>query len=297
MGIFAYGTWQQVAYAPVLAAGLAIIGMGMGCTFMTLSAAAVQTLKTEQVARGSTLINVSQRLGGSIGTALTSVILTNQFNRSPNVAAANKLAALHDEATKRGVPVPRSAMPPHALSPDFVHNVMHDLSHAYTVVFLTVAVLVALTYIPAVFLPKRPVQEAAGPTAAPAADIAEHRPRVGTARVDPAGWQRDAGAGPGSGPVFRQYTLPPAVGWRARFTGTGEPGASFDGAGRVDAAEQQRWVGTYRVDRQGWEQPGAGPVYRQSAPLPAVGWRARFRGIREAVAGMGRVGAIHDGRA
>jgi MFS transporter, DHA2 family, multidrug resistance protein len=346
MGIFAYGTWKQVAYAPVLAAGLAIIGMGMGCTFMTLSAAAVQTLKPEQVARGSTLINVTQRLGGSIGTALTSVILTNQFNRSPNVAAANKLVALHDEATKRGVPVPRSAIPPQAQLPDFVHNVTHDLSHSYTLVFLTVAVLVALTYIPAVLLPRRPVQEAAGQTAAPASAISEHQPRVGTTRVDPAGWQRHTGVGPGSAPVDAEYALLPAVGWRARFTGTSEvdtaeqqrwigtirvgrqgweqPGAgrggapvyreyalppavgwrtvngngngdaraSFDGAGSADTAQQQRWIGTYRVDRQGWEQPGAGPVYRQSSLLPAVGWRARFRGIREAVAGMGRVARV-----
>src|ERR1700737_1187201 len=183
-------------------------------------------------------------------------------------------------------------MRPQALSPDFVHNVMHDLSHAYTVVFLTVAVLVALTYIPAVFLPKRAVQEAAGQTAAPAADIAEHRPRIGTARVDPTGWQRHAGAGPGSGPVFRQYTLPPPVGWRARFPGTGGPSASFDGAGRVDAAEQ-RWIGTIWVDGQGWQQPGARsgglPQYREYALPRAVGWRARFRGIHEAVAGMGRV--------
>jgi len=215
------------------------------------------------------------------------VILTNQFNRSPNLAAANKLAALHDEATRRGVPVPRSAMPPQALLPDFVHNVTHDLSHSYTLVFLTVAVLVAFSYIPAVLLPRRPVQEAAGQTAAPASAISEHQPRVGTSRVDPAGWRRHAGVGPGSAPVDAEYALPPAVGWRARFTGTSE----------VDTAERQRWIGTYRVDRQGWGQPGAGPVYRQSALLPAVGWRARFRGIREAVAGMGRVGAFHDRRA
>jgi hypothetical protein len=209
----------------------------------------------------------------------------------------NNLAALHDEATKRGVPVPRSAIPPQALLPDFVHNVTHDLSHSYTLVFLTVAVLVALTYIPAVLLPRRPVEEAAGQSAAPASAISEHQPRVGTIRVDRQGWEQP-GAGPGGAPVYREYALPPAVGWRTvNGNGNGDARASFDGAGSADTAQQQRWIGTYRVDRQGWEQPGAGPVYRQSAPLPAVGWRARFRGIREAVAGMGRVGAIHDGRA
>jgi MFS family permease len=300
MALFAYGTWQQVAYAPVLLISLAIIGMGMGCTFMPLSAAAVQTLKPQQVARGSTLINVNQRLGGSIGTALTSVILTGQFNGSANVAAANKLVALNDQVVKRGAPVPRSAMPPQALPPDFAHTVMRDLSHSYTVVFLTVAAIVALTYIPAVFLPKRPVQEAAGRTAAPGADISERLPRVATTRVDRQGWE-PPGVGPGTAPVLRQYALPPAVGWRARFRGTGEAGAGFNGAETVGTAEQQHGIGTIWVDGQGWQQPGAGsggaPLYREYALPPAVGWRTvNGNGTGEAVAGMGRVGAFHDGR-
>ena len=285
MALFAYGTWQQVAYAPVLLISLAIIGMGMGCTFMPLSAAAVQTLKPQQVARGSTLINVNQRLGGSIGTALTSVILTSQFNGSANVAAANKLASLNDQAVKRGAPVPRSAMPPQALPPDFAHTVMRDLSHSYTVVFLTVAAIVALTYIPAVFLPKRPLQAAAGRTAAPGADTSEHLPRVATTRVDRQGWE-PPGARPSTAPVLRQYAPSPAVGWRARFRGT---------------AEQQRWTGTIWVDGQSWQQPGAAsggaPLYREYALAPAVGWRTvNGNGTGEAVAGMGRVGAFHDGR-
>lgn len=285
MALFGYGTWQQVAYAPVLLISLAIIGMGMGCTFMPLSAAAVQTLKPQQVARGSTLINVNQRLGGSIGTALTSVILTSQFNGSANVAAANKLAALNDQAVKRAAHVPRSVMPPQALPPDFAHTVMRDLSHSYTVVFLTVAAIVALTYIPAVFLPKRPVQEAAGRTAARGADISKHLPRIATTRVDRQGWE-PTGVGPGTAPVLRQYALPPAVGWRARFRGT---------------AEQQRWIGTIWVDGQGWRRPGAGsggaPLYREYALPPAVGWRTvNGNGTGEAVAGMGQVGAFHDGR-
>jgi hypothetical protein len=35
-------------------------------------------------------------------------------------------------------------------------NVSHDLSHAYCFVFVVAVVLVALTYIPAAFLPKKP---------------------------------------------------------------------------------------------------------------------------------------------
>jgi hypothetical protein len=36
-------------------------------------------------------------------------------------------------------------------------NVLHDLSHAYTAVFVVAAVLAMLAVIPAAFLPKRPV--------------------------------------------------------------------------------------------------------------------------------------------
>ena len=58
MGTFAYGSWHQDAYFPVLVVGLAVFGLGMGCTMMPLLGAAVQTLRPDQVARGSTLIDV-----------------------------------------------------------------------------------------------------------------------------------------------------------------------------------------------------------------------------------------------
>jgi DHA2 family multidrug resistance protein len=37
--------------------------------------------------------------------------------------------------------------------------VAHDLSHAYTMVFIISTLLVALAYLPAAFLPKKPVNE------------------------------------------------------------------------------------------------------------------------------------------
>lgn len=74
----------------------------MGCTMMPLSVASVQALAPHQIARGTTLMSVSHQVGGSMGTALMSMILTNQFNRSPNIVAANKLAALHQKAAAGG---------------------------------------------------------------------------------------------------------------------------------------------------------------------------------------------------
>ena len=157
MAMFAYGVSTQANYLPVLLVGLAMMGMGLGCTTMPLTAAAVQALAPHQIARGSALINVNLHVAGSISTALMSVVLTSQFNNSKNISAANKFEILRQEAARHGVSPNPSAIPRRALAPDFMSNVLHDLSHAYTAVFVVAVVLLALTYVPAAFLPKDPV--------------------------------------------------------------------------------------------------------------------------------------------
>jgi MFS transporter, DHA2 family, multidrug resistance protein len=166
MGTFAYGSWHQDAYFPVLVTGLAVFGLGMGCTMMPLSGAAVQTLHSEQVARGSTLLNVNQRVAGSIGTAVMSVILTSQINRSDALVAAKEAAALQDSARKSGIPVNPAAIPPEVSRPGFAQQVADELSHAYTMVFIVAALLIALAYLPVAFLPKKPVDDGSAGAAA-----------------------------------------------------------------------------------------------------------------------------------
>lgn len=162
LGTFAIGVAGQADYLPTLLIGLAIMGLGMGCTMMPLSVAAVQALAPHQIARGTTLMSVSHQVGGSVGTALMSMILTNQFNRSENIVAANKFAALQQQAAVSGVPVDQSAMPHQTLDAGFWAKVAHDLSHAYTAVFVIAVVLVMFTIIPASFLPKKPASQTLG---------------------------------------------------------------------------------------------------------------------------------------
>jgi MFS family permease len=159
MGTFAYGSWHQADYFPILATGLVVLGLGMGCTMMPVSGAAVQTLRQDQVARGSTLINVNQRVAGSVGTAVMSVILTSQINGSHALSVANKAAALQESAHNRGAPVNPAELPPEVLQPGFAQQVAHDLSHAYTTVFVISAALIALAYLPAAFMPRKPVDQ------------------------------------------------------------------------------------------------------------------------------------------
>lgn len=162
LGAFAFGVARQADYSPTLLVGLAVMGLGMGCTMMPLSVASVQALTVHQIARGTTLISVSHQVGGSIGTALMSMILTNQFNRSGNIAAANQVAALQQNAVRLNVPVDPAAVPRQTLAPDFPAQVLHDLSHAYTAVFVVAVVLVLTTFVPASFLPKAPASQTVG---------------------------------------------------------------------------------------------------------------------------------------
>jgi EmrB/QacA subfamily drug resistance transporter len=162
LGAFAFGVARQSAYVPTLLVGLAVMGLGMGCTMMPLSVASVQALAPHEIARGTTLMSVSHQVGGSMGTALMSMVLTNQFNRSENITTANRLASLQQKSVATGVPIDPSAVPRQSLAPGFAGNVVHDLSHAYTTVFVIAVAMVAVTIIPAAFLPKKPAVQTAG---------------------------------------------------------------------------------------------------------------------------------------
>ncbi len=157
LAIFTWGVAKEAPYSPILLTGLTITGLGVGCTTTPLSAALLQSLAPHQIARGTTLVSVNQQLGGSIGAALMAVILTNQLTSDETLVAAGKVAALQEDAAKRGLSVDPSALPRQALSPDFTSHVMHNLSQVYTLVFVLSVALVAFTIIPAAFLPRKPV--------------------------------------------------------------------------------------------------------------------------------------------
>jgi hypothetical protein len=109
-------------------------------------------LAPQQVARGSTLLSVNQHVGTSASIALMSVILTGQFNRSESITAAEKLGILRGKVGKHGPLVPSH----HEVSADFTIRLMHDLTHAYTLVLGVAIVIVALALAPVAFLPNKP---------------------------------------------------------------------------------------------------------------------------------------------
>ena len=81
----------DTSYVYILGA-LFIMGLGMGGTMMPIMTAALATLTAHNVARGSTLLNITQQVAASIGTALFSVILTNELTDCRFVPAGTALA-------------------------------------------------------------------------------------------------------------------------------------------------------------------------------------------------------------
>jgi EmrB/QacA subfamily drug resistance transporter len=125
-----------------LLGALFVMGLGMGSTMMPIMTSALQTLSDHEIARGSTLMNITQQVSASIGTALFSVILTNGFNAS---AAVGQLRAALEK------PEGLASLP----DPSVVPTALHDMAGSFATSFTVAAVLVALCLVPALLLPRR----------------------------------------------------------------------------------------------------------------------------------------------
>jgi EmrB/QacA subfamily drug resistance transporter len=121
----------------LLGAALFVRGMGMGATMMPAMSAAYQTLTRAAVARATTALNIVQRVGGSIGTAVLAVVLQHQItHRIAGGAAGGGLAAV------QSVPAGTKAQIAPEISAAFAHTFWWALG----------ATLIAV--IPALMLPR-----------------------------------------------------------------------------------------------------------------------------------------------
>jgi EmrB/QacA subfamily drug resistance transporter len=101
---------------------LFVMGLGMGGTMMPIFTTALKTLTHHEVARGSTLLNITQQIASSVGVALFSVVLTNALKDNPPTSPAQA---------------------PVAAAAAFAHT------------YWWAAILVSLTLVPAFFLPRK----------------------------------------------------------------------------------------------------------------------------------------------
>jgi hypothetical protein len=72
----------------LLAPMLVVRGIGIGAAMMPAMAAAYATLTHAEVPRATSALNVLQRVGGSIGTALLAVVLQHQIREQLAAAGA-----------------------------------------------------------------------------------------------------------------------------------------------------------------------------------------------------------------
>ncbi|HEU4973738.1 MAG TPA: DHA2 family efflux MFS transporter permease subunit [Baekduia sp.] len=132
-----------------------VLGLGMGSTMMPAMTAAYQSLEHQQIARATTALNIIQRVGASIGTALLSVVLSHELASQLGSRAGNGLAAA------QGAPAAaREAVAP-------------KIADAFGHTFWWSAAIVLLAFLPALMLPRTPPAPAAAPTGEAAGAEAE----------------------------------------------------------------------------------------------------------------------------
>ncbi|MGH2907000.1 MAG: DHA2 family efflux MFS transporter permease subunit [Solirubrobacterales bacterium] len=122
-----------------LAITLFVLGLGMGATMMPAMSAAFSTMTRAAVPRATSALNVVQRVGGSIGVALLSVVLTHQL--TANLPGAGGL-----EAAQSVTPAMHQMLAP-AMAESFGNTYWWGLG------------LIALAFIPSLFLPRHGSEE------------------------------------------------------------------------------------------------------------------------------------------
>lgn len=123
---------------------LFIMGLGMGCTMMPLMTSALATLTDKKVARGSTLMNIVQQTGASVGAATMSVVLTNQMT-------SHGVDATQMEGTESS----SGPIPPEVAAQ--LQQLLNGAADAFSNTFVVSVIIVAFTLIPAFFLSRRKV--------------------------------------------------------------------------------------------------------------------------------------------
>ena len=124
-----------------------LMGLGMGAAMMPAMSAAYQTLQRQQVARATTALNIIQRVGGSIGTAFLSVVLTHQLSSRLPGAGEQGLGAAQ------------------SLSPAARETVTPKIAEAFGHTFWFAAGVLLLAFIPASLLPRRKAPQPEPPEA------------------------------------------------------------------------------------------------------------------------------------
>ncbi|MFI5610646.1 DHA2 family efflux MFS transporter permease subunit [Amycolatopsis sp. NPDC051903] len=138
-------------YALLLSAAF-VMGIGMGCTMMPITSAALQTLQPADMAKASTATSILQQTSGAIGSAVMSIILASLL------------------ATRFGVPTSQGQLAATAATFNpATHTAATTLTaDSFATTFLWATVILTLCLVPAFFLPKKRFVPPTPPAAADA---------------------------------------------------------------------------------------------------------------------------------
>jgi hypothetical protein len=109
---------------------------------MPIMTTALKTLTSHEVARGSTLLNITQQVASSVGVAVMSVVLTNNLKESELAGPAMRTYRDPSLVDTLG-------------GPEVVAQGLAEAAEAFAATFMVAAVLTALTFVPALFLPRK----------------------------------------------------------------------------------------------------------------------------------------------
>ncbi len=121
---------------------LFVMGLGMGATMMPIMTSALRTLTHHEVARGSTLLNITQQIASSVGVAIMSVLLTNGLKSSDLAGPA--IASQADPSLVDRIGGPAA-----------VAKGLSDAAEAFAHTYWIALAMVAVTVVSALFLPKK----------------------------------------------------------------------------------------------------------------------------------------------
>jgi hypothetical protein len=138
----------------LLCGSLFVMGLGMGGTMMPIMTSALRTLTNHEVARGSTLTNILQQIGGSIGAAIMSVILTSRLNGSDPIPGLND-PRTGAPVTEAGAAIANQHGAQLPLPPSVIQRGLDFVADSFATTFWVGFALVLATFIPIAFLPRK----------------------------------------------------------------------------------------------------------------------------------------------
>lgn len=138
----------------LLCGSLFVMGLGMGGTMMPIMTSALRTLSHHDTARGSTLVNILQQIGSSIGAAVMSVILTSRLNGSAQIPGFTD-PATGEPVTEAQAAIASQQNPDLPVPPQVIERGLEFAADSFATTFLVGFVLVLATFVPIAFLPRK----------------------------------------------------------------------------------------------------------------------------------------------